>query len=47
MRREKKLNPMIADLDTTKLLVSIFGHKILKDIKITINGGDKKDADRR
>ena len=33
------------DLDTAKLLVSIFGNKILKDIKIKLNGGEKKDDD--
>lgn len=48
MRREKKLKPMNTDLETAKLLESIFGYKILKDIKITIkkDGGDKQSDGR-
>lgn len=45
MRRvkEPRLKPINVNLETTKLLVEIFGYKILKDINITIKGGEKKD----
>lgn len=45
MRRvkESRLKPVNVNLETAKLLVDVFGYKIIKDIKITVKGGDKKD----
>lgn len=37
---EKK--KMRCDLDTAQMLLDIFGPKIMKDIEITVNGGEKE-----